>query len=150
MINHKLCSRCHQYPSRPGRKCCERCLNWTRDRRAMWKRRGLCTQCGHSLGAGSRLSCSHCLLIYRTGRLRRLGLPELEIEKAKLRIIHFENICDSCGTNDPGGRHEWCLDHDEVRKIFRGIICCGCNSAIGHLHDSPEKLEKAAQYLRRS
>lgn len=37
-------------------------------------------------------------------------------------------------------------DHDHDTKVFRGVLCQGCNVGIGHVEDAPW-LEKALNYL---
>ena len=39
------------------------------------------------------------------------------------------------------------IDHCHKTKHIRGLLCAGCNKAIGHAKDSPEFLRKAAEYL---
>jgi hypothetical protein len=39
-------------------------------------------------------------------------------------------------------------DHDHETKKPRAILCHGCNTGIGNLGDSPERLEAAAAYIR--
>ena len=41
-----------------------------------------------------------------------------------------------------------CYDHDHNTMLFRGVLCRSCNSAIGHLGDSVEGLQKALNYLK--
>ena len=55
--------------------------------------------------------------------------------------------CAACGLKEPGAVN-WQTDHIHGTKIVRGIICRGCNNAIGHLKDSPERAEQLAAYLR--
>ena len=45
---------------------------------------------------------------------------------------------------------KWVLDHCHNNMRFRGYICTSCNSGIGLLHDDPEILERALNYLRRN
>jgi DNA repair exonuclease SbcCD ATPase subunit len=42
------------------------------------------------------------------------------------------------------------VDHNHKTGKVRGLLHSRCNTAIGLLHDDPELLDKAAQYLRRS
>lgn len=51
-------------------------------------------------------------------------------------------ICDS----DGGGR-SLVVDHDHSTKEIRGILCHWCNTALGNMRDSPERLRRAAKYL---
>lgn len=39
------------------------------------------------------------------------------------------------------------VDHDHDTGAVRGILCMGCNVALGHLRDSPSLCIKAASYL---
>lgn len=42
------------------------------------------------------------------------------------------------------------IDHDHVTGHVRGILCAGCNTAIGQLGDSAELLMRAVHYLNAS
>jgi hypothetical protein len=57
-----------------------------------------------------------------------------------------EHRCDICG--GIGGKRGLYLDHDHSTGRFRGWLCNGCNSAIGHLADDPAIAVAAATYLR--
>lgn len=41
------------------------------------------------------------------------------------------------------------VDHDHRTGANRGLLCHGCNLAIGHVDDSPERLRALADYLER-
>lgn len=41
------------------------------------------------------------------------------------------------------------VDHDHVTGQIRGLLCMGCNSAIGKLGDTPEGVQRAVDYLVR-
>ena len=63
--------------------------------------------------------------------------------------------CAICKTDVPAGRGTWHTDHDHAccsgikscGKCVRGLLCRHCNSALGHLQDSPELLRAAAIYI---
>lgn len=40
------------------------------------------------------------------------------------------------------------LDHHHATNKARGLICMNCNLGIGHFHDNPELMERAAKYIR--
>lgn len=40
------------------------------------------------------------------------------------------------------------LDHDHATGKVRGVLCHRCNRAIGFFNESPELLERAADYIR--
>lgn len=74
---------------------------------------------------------------------RRYGLtPD---QAAELR----KDGCAICGRTDVPGRWENNLhiDHDHATGKIRGVLCHGCNVAIGHFRDDPELLRKAIAYL---
>tara|TARA_B100001939_G_scaffold348108_1_gene372722 strand:- start:2803 stop:3261 length:459 start_codon:yes stop_codon:yes gene_type:complete len=45
---------------------------------------------------------------------------------------------------------KWVLDHCHTNETFRGYICTSCNSGIGLLHDDPDILIRASEYLKGS
>lgn len=51
--------------------------------------------------------------------------------------------CQICGSQD-----RLCIDHDHGTGAIRGVLCTKCNSAIGMMDDSVEKLQAAITYLR--
>lgn len=40
-------------------------------------------------------------------------------------------------------------DHNHTTNDVRGLLCNGCNTGLGHLGDSPSRLQKAYNYLMR-
>lgn len=48
------------------------------------------------------------------------------------------------------GLRRLCVDHCHETGAVRGLLCTGCNSAIGKLDDNPNLLRKAASYLERA
>ena len=52
--------------------------------------------------------------------------------------------CEVCGTTD---RLNW--DHDHKTGEFRGTLCSQCNTAIGLVAESVERLKSAIRYLER-
>lgn len=54
--------------------------------------------------------------------------------------------CAICGSTDHGSKN-WHVDHDHETGAVRGILCHGCNHALGGAHDNPDTLIAAAKYL---
>lgn len=58
--------------------------------------------------------------------------------------------CATCKTAEPGNkRGTWATDHDHKTGKFRGILCTGCNLALGAAKDSTETLVSLIEYLRK-
>lgn len=57
--------------------------------------------------------------------------------------------CASCGTSEPGGQYNrWCVDHDHLTGLKRGILCNACNLALGYAKDSIRNLQSLIGYLQ--
>lgn len=55
--------------------------------------------------------------------------------------------CAICGTDTPGGRGDFHVDHCHETGKVRGLLCRSCNVGIGHFNHSKEALVSAARYL---
>jgi Autographiviridae endonuclease VII len=53
--------------------------------------------------------------------------------------------CAICGRRQ--GKAALHVDHDHVTGEIRGLLCVGCNNALGQFHDDPELLYRAADYV---
>jgi hypothetical protein len=42
-----------------------------------------------------------------------------------------------------------CVDHCHVSGKVRGLLCSPCNTGLGHMADTPERLRAAANYLEK-
>lgn len=47
--------------------------------------------------------------------------------------LHYDNLC---------------IDHDATTGKIRSLICSDCNVAIGRMDDDPDRLIRAAEYLK--
>lgn len=75
----------------------------------------------------------------------------------KAALIAQEGKCAICGASfndlddartNPKSPASICVDHDHETGKLRALLCIACNTGLGHFYDSPERLEKAALYLR--
>ena len=110
---------------------------------------------------GRRSSCSQCTLEdnrkHRQGAKRspkRVATMKATSKRNRVKnryaitVEEYDNamltspICEICSTSK-----ELCYDHDHTSMKFRGVLCRGCNKAIGQLGDTLESLQKAVTYL---
>lgn len=57
--------------------------------------------------------------------------------------------CAICDTTEPGSRlNRFHIDHCHTSKDIRGLLCELCNRGLGSFKDSPELLDRAANYIR--
>jgi len=57
--------------------------------------------------------------------------------------------CLACGTDRPGNRWGWQVDHCHATGRIRGVLCHFCNVSIGNAKDNIETLQKWISYLQR-
>ena len=58
--------------------------------------------------------------------------------------------CASCGDSAVGVEHTLHVDHNHSTNEIRGLLCASCNTALGWLHDDPDRIAKLGQYLHTS
>lgn len=56
--------------------------------------------------------------------------------------------CALCGSDFPGGRGRFVVDHCHETGRIRGLLCNLCNVGLGALRDSPALMAKAIRYLK--
>lgn len=59
-------------------------------------------------------------------------------------------LCAANGCSETLFGGKLCVDHDHATGKVRGLLCHGCNLALGKVHDSVEKLKGLISYLERS
>lgn len=89
--------------------------------------------------------------VHRRAMLKRYGLTPERFEE----ILAAQGGCAICGATSPGGNGQFHVDHDHgccppkraCDLCFRGLLCHGCNTSLGHMADNPARLRAAADYL---
>lgn len=78
---------------------------------------------------------------FKRQRCKRYGLRPWEIDA--LRAAQGER-CLCCGNpfND-----DWIIDHDHNTEKVRGLACHSCNTLLGRLGDTAERIEERAETL---
>lgn len=57
--------------------------------------------------------------------------------------------CAICQRHQSEFKRALATDHDHASGKVRSLLCSPCNSALGHMQDDPERMERAAVYIRR-
>jgi|WetSurMetagenome_2_1015567.scaffolds.fasta_scaffold06167_8 hypothetical protein len=72
-----------------------------------------------------------------------------------ITVIEYNNLlvkqggkCAICGTIDPSPKNYFCVDHNHITGVVRGLLCPRCNVAIGYFLDNYKNCQKAARYLK--
>lgn len=78
-----------------------------------------------------------------------------EVEKIRKTAPPIPDVCECCGKkpnigdnlNPSKRKSNLVLDHDPVKKSFRGWLCNDCNRSIGSFGDNLEGMLKPVNYL---
>jgi len=92
-------------------------------------------------------------------RERRSGDKRTKEQRLRARLLHYYGLTLEewhAMLISQSGRCALCCDpmkdphtdHDHETGAVRGLLCSGCNTALGRLGDSIEGLERAIAYLR--
>lgn len=68
-------------------------------------------------------------------------------EKFLEMLAEQDGKCKICGI-EPTTQRGLHVDHCHTTGVVRGLLCHGCNVALGSMRDDPEILLKAVEYLR--
>jgi hypothetical protein len=80
--------------------------------------------------------------------LRKYGITQQDYDRI---LAEQGGGCAICGgpPRGPGAANGFFhADHCHRSNEFRGLLCGSCNTALGLLNDDPERVERAAAYLR--
>jgi Autographiviridae endonuclease VII len=108
---------------------------------------------------GRQVYCKECNRAHRARRRpenrldrRRRLLAPYGLTPAQFAALleRQHGGCALCGQliGDGTGRSLH-VDHDHETGRIRGLLCAGCNTALGKFGDDPRRLRAAAEYLER-
>lgn len=80
----------------------------------------------------------------------RKHLYGISKEEFVLLIEKQKNSCAICGTQEPGGKGNWHVDHDHNTGKVRGLLCHKCNTGLGLFLDDTKILTSAIKYLEKN
>lgn len=80
-------------------------------------------------------------------RIRSLyRLYGLSDEEYLVLLGSQHGVCATCFGVNPDGKR-LAVDHDHETGKIRGLLCSGCNLALGSVKDNTETLERMLRYL---
>ena len=81
---------------------------------------------------------------WRFNIMERYGVTESQY----LEMLESQgNVCAICGKTPEENGRRLSIDHDHKTGRVRGLLCIGCNRALGYFRDRPEIMLSAAEYL---
>lgn len=112
-----------------------------------YTKNGVCNQC--STEFSKRWQASNPEEFRRRNenyrRFRKYGLTPEAFEA----LVEEQNgLCKTCDKELIG--RELHIDHCHTTGAVRGLLCRGCNTALGHVKDSVETLERLIVYIKNS
>lgn len=70
-------------------------------------------------------------------------------EQVETLALGQGGVCAACG-EVPGNKNGFHVDHDHSTGKIRGLLCHGCNLALGNLKDDPARISGLYEYLIRA
>jgi hypothetical protein len=92
---------------------------------------------------------AECNRLAREGHARnpqRALLTKYKLTATELEIME-DMGCNICGASFEHADVRRVIDHDHKTGATRGVLCAGCNLALGHIKDDPIVAQKMVQYL---
>ena len=76
----------------------------------------------------------------------------MTLEQFEQRLAAQNGVCAICGEPEracsrQGRIKRLAVDHDHATGRIRGLVCHGCNRALGYFNDNPNKMRAAIAYL---
>lgn len=91
------------------------------------------------------------------GLYNRLRKFQITLAEFDAMIASQGQRCAICKSSSPGRKpgqqangRTWAIDHDHKTGKVRGLLCMGCNAALGHAKDDPALLMAMIEYLSKS
>jgi hypothetical protein len=78
----------------------------------------------------------------------KVGAYGLTLEQYSNLFIKQNNKCGICGCVFINKKHTH-IDHNHKTGTVRGLLCHGCNTAIGLFKESTNNLKSALKYLKK-
>lgn len=109
--------------------------------------------CGAPLPGTRRRRCDECL---RAAERQRhvTSTYGLTADEYQALVERADGRCEVCrqapATEGPPTVRHLHVDHDHATGVVRGLLCHGCNSALGACQDDADRLRALADYIERA
>lgn len=92
--------------------------------------------------------CTCCRAVrQREANLVKYGITD---HQYRTMVAGQGGVCAACGNPPRNGKgRRLHVDHDHATGVIRGLLCMGCNIAIGQAKENPARLRAMADYLER-
>jgi hypothetical protein len=91
-------------------------------------------------------NCKQCIAS-KSRRLRLKNKFNISEEEYLAILSLQDDVCAIC-KNPPKFNKNLAVDHDHKTGLIRGLLCWGCNKALGVFRDNLFKFEQTVLYLR--
>lgn len=115
---------------------------------------------------GLATACKPCLREYNIRWRAGWSREQIEREQERQRIskacatygitaeqyaeLYSDHRCHACGCGPAGRWRRHHIDHDHETGAIRGLLCHHCNTALGLLGDSADRIRALLAYVERS
>jgi hypothetical protein len=105
----------------------------------------ICLECGLERDGNDWYLCRQCnkKAQWKRHLKRSYDLSVEEYDEMVHRTGNKCYVCDRLGTH----KKKLHVDHDHKTGKVRGMLCYGCNGAIGYIKENTETLDKLKAYL---
>ena len=131
-------------------KQCTTCLEFKLEEHFHWHykdkgiRRHACNVCRSNVEKLRQQTDSYKVKRTDYSLRKAYGISSEEYQE-KLKQQNY--VCAIC--NKEKTTRALAVDHCHATGIIRSLLCGACNTGLGHFKDSPELLNKAADYIRK-
>lgn len=97
--------------------------------------------------------CRECKKVWARYHWKNQGI--MNADGSPFVLVDFDRAyqvqsgrCLICQVHQSEMKRSLSVDHDHETGIFRGLLCHGCNGALGLLKESAEVVERLLNYVR--
>ena len=133
------------------RECPERLAATKARNYAKRKALGICARCPEPAVVGRVYCAEHLRMEANRARKNRHARYRFTAGEWNARLMACGRRCESCGRSEQAEQKMSSLvpDHDHDTGMIRGVLCGYCNMGIGLLGDTPDGVQRAAEYMTR-